>query len=202
MDEGREGPKGHDMTRIAVRGPRGLLQRLIFFFSRRMFGRIPSSVAVWARSRRVFNGSTMMELALQKTGVPTRAHALADLAAARQIGCRYCLDIGSWVGIQKGLREQDLAGLDDFERAPCFSEAERAAIAFAEAMTQTPPAVDDALFARISAHYDQAQIVELAAIVGWEQYRARINHALGLVPEGFLDSCPIAPAHPKLAATG
>lgn len=68
-------------------------------------------------------------------------------------------------------------------------------------MTQTPPQVDDELFARLRRSFDEEQIVELAAIVGWEQYRARNNHVLGLVPDGFLDSCPIAPATASRSST-
>ena len=134
----------------------------------------------------------MMELALQGSrALPQRTHVLADLAAAREIGCRYCLDIGSWIGLKNGLELEDLSALDEFESSPRFSEAERAAIGFAVAMSRTPVEVDDALFERLRRSYDDEQIVELAAIVGWEQFRARINHAMGLTPDGFLDACPI-----------
>ena len=129
----------------------------------------------------------MMELALQGSrALPQRTHVLADLAAAREIGCRYCLDIGSWIGLQNALEPEDLSAIDEFESSPRFSEAERAAIGFAVAMSRTPVEVDDALFERLRRSYDDEQIVELAAIVGWEQFRARINHAMGLTPDGFL----------------
>ena len=143
----------------------------------------------------------MMEMALQGSrALPARTHVLADLAAAREIGCRYCIDIGSWVGLKQGLELEDLRALDEYETSLRFTEAERAAIGFAIAMTRTPVEVDDALFERLRRSYDDEQIVELAAIVGWEQYRARINHAMGLTPDGFLETCSIANPYEDPAA--
>ncbi len=182
------------MSRIEGIGPRGLFQRLVFFFARRMFGRTPSSMAVWAHHRRIFFGAVMMENSLQGAKrVPARCHALANLAAAREIGCRYCLDIGSFVGLGRGLTVEDLHGLSDFERARTFSTTERAVIALAQAMSRTPAIIDDALLARLRMHFDTEQIVELVSVIGWEQYRARINLTAGLAPDGFLaaDVCPL-----------
>jgi alkylhydroperoxidase family enzyme len=56
-----------------------------------------------------------------------------------------------------------------------FSRAERAALALAEAMTVTPADISDDLFAELSAHYREEQIVELTATIALENYRARIN---------------------------
>lgn len=61
----------------------------------------------------------------------------------------------------------------------------RVALEFAEAMTATPPAVDDALFARLQEHFDARGIVELTALCAWENYRARFNCALGVEAHGF-----------------
>jgi alkylhydroperoxidase family enzyme len=65
-----------------------------------------------------------------------------------------------------------------------FSPAERAALALAEAMTVTPADIADALFAELRDHYSEEQIVELAATVGLENYRARINRVFLIESEG------------------
>jgi alkylhydroperoxidase family enzyme len=182
------------MQRIPYCSPRGLFQRFIFFFAARVFGEVPKSLAVWSHSRRAFAAATLFELTMMGAKrLPRRARVLADLAAAREIGCRYCLDIGSCVAMEEGLSAEDLRAIHDFESAPEFDESERAVIAFSVAMTQTPPRVDDQLHARLAQYLDSEQIVELAAVVGWEQYRARINHAAGLPPQGFMaaEVCPV-----------
>jgi alkylhydroperoxidase family enzyme len=80
----------------------------------------------------------------------------------------------------------------DFRRSPLFTAAEHVALELAEAMTATPPAVDDALFVRLQAHYDEAQLVELAAIVAQENFRSRFNTTFRVESQGFY--CPLPAA--------
>lgn len=65
-----------------------------------------------------------------------------------------------------------------------FSAAERAALALSEAMTVTPADISDALFADVSTHYNEEQIVELTATIALENYRARINRVFLIDSEG------------------
>ena len=55
----------------------------------------------------------------------------------------------------------------------------------AERMTHTGQKVDDALFARLKAHFSEAQIVELTAAVALENFRSKFNPALGVESQGF-----------------
>ena len=66
-----------------------------------------------------------------------------------------------------------------------FSEMERAALEYAEAMTITGQRVSDELFARLRSHFDEAQIVELTAVVALENFRSKFNVPLGIEAQGF-----------------
>ncbi len=66
-----------------------------------------------------------------------------------------------------------------------FSECERAALEYAEAMTVTGRKVSDELFARVRAHFSEAQTVELTAAVALENFRSKFNVALGVEAQGF-----------------
>ncbi len=66
-----------------------------------------------------------------------------------------------------------------------FSAEETLALEYAELLTATPPTVDQALVERLSNHFDPGQIVEMSAIVAWENYRARFNCGLGVEAHGF-----------------
>jgi alkylhydroperoxidase family enzyme len=72
--------------------------------------------------------------------------------------------------------------------SPRFSEAERAALEYAERVTRTGEQVDDALFARLKQYYSEAQIVELTAAIALENFRSKFNPALGVEAQGF---CPL-----------
>lgn len=66
-----------------------------------------------------------------------------------------------------------------------FSETEKLVLEYADAMTQTPVEVADALFAKLREKFTDAQLVELTATLAWENYRARFDHAFGVDAEGF-----------------
>ena len=58
---------------------------------------------------------------------------------------------------------------------------------YADQMTRTPVEVPDALFERLREKFTPAQLVELTAVVAWENYRARFNHAFGAESENFTE---------------
>jgi alkylhydroperoxidase family enzyme len=66
-----------------------------------------------------------------------------------------------------------------------YSPPERAALAFAEAMTITGQKVTDELFAEARRHFSEAQVVELTAAVALENFRSKFNVALGIESQGF-----------------
>jgi len=87
--------------------------------------------------------------------------------------------------MHEGASTEKIAEVPRAATSPLFSEAERAALAYAEAMTVTGQRVDDALFARVRAHFSDAQVVELTAAVALENFRSKFNVALGIEAQGF-----------------
>ena len=117
----------------------------------------------------------------------TRTKQLAGAKAASMIGCQFCLDIGSALSAELGISERDLLDLARYRESASFTAQERLAIEFAEAMTATPHALTEALSQQLHETFSEAEIVELAAEVAWENHRARLNQALGARPMGFSD---------------
>jgi alkylhydroperoxidase family enzyme len=95
------------------------------------------------------------------------------------------MDVGSAVGRQQGVTEQQIHELAAFETSPAFSELEKLVLRYATAMTQTPVDVPDELFERLRQHFNPQQMVELTSAIAWENYRARFDHAFGIEAEGF-----------------
>ena len=73
----------------------------------------------------------------------------------------------------------------DYAIGDAMDEMERVALEYAERMTYTGQKVDEALFARLKAHFSEAQIVELTAAVALENFRSKFNPALGVESQGF-----------------
>ena len=79
-----------------------------------------------------------------------------------------------------------------------FSETERLVLEYADAITETPVEVPEALFAKLRERFTEGQMVELTASITWENYRARFDHAFGIESEGFTTgsycAMPVRPA--------
>ena len=95
------------------------------------------------------------------------------------------MDINSSRGMSHGATFEKLQAVPEFRESPRFSEAERAALAFAEAVTATPTAVTDDVFGPLRAHFAVPQIVELAVTIATEHFRAKFNTALGIQAQGL-----------------
>ena len=79
-----------------------------------------------------------------------------------------------------------------------FSESEKLALRLARAITKTPANVPDDLYASLRRHFNEAQIVELAAAIAWEQFRSRFNRVFDVGSQDFSAGafCPL-PEHPR-----
>ena len=75
--------------------------------------------------------------------------------------------------------------MGEYATSPLFTEGERLALAYADAMTITGRDVDDALFARLREAYDEDQIVELTATIAWENASSKFNRALRVPAQGL-----------------
>ena len=75
--------------------------------------------------------------------------------------------------------------MPNYRNSELFSETEKLVLEYADAMTQTPVEVKDALFAKLREKFIEAQLVELTATLAWENYRARFDHAFSVEAEGF-----------------
>ena len=87
--------------------------------------------------------------------------------------------------MQAGADEEKVREVPTWRESRLFSDAERVAFEYAEAMTITGQRVSDELFARLRTFYDEAQVVELTAAVALENFRSKFNVALGIEAQGF-----------------
>jgi alkylhydroperoxidase family enzyme len=89
------------------------------------------------------------------------------------------------VGSRLGISTEKLDALNDYARSPLFSDTEKVALEYADAITDTRRDVDDELFARVQRHYDDDTIAELTMIIAWENASSRFNRALRIPSQGL-----------------
>jgi AhpD family alkylhydroperoxidase len=105
--------------------------------------------------------------AVRKSGVPQRTLDLVHLRASQINGCSFCVDMGSRELKKAGETDDRLFSVAAWREAPFFTEAERAALALAEAVTRlsdrSDPVPED-IWNEATLHYDEKA---LAALIVW-----------------------------------
>ena len=127
-------------------------------------------------------------------------HTLLDLVRMRasQInGCSYCLDMHSKDARAHGETEQRLYGLDAWREAPYYSERERAALEWTEALTLVSETrVPDDVYERVRAQFSEDELAHLSLAVvsinGWNRLNIAARTVPGNYVAGTLASVPAA----------
>jgi AhpD family alkylhydroperoxidase len=184
-------------TRIEPLPPKraGLLTRVIYRVAKRRYGQVPEPFAVAAHHRKLMVAGAVHETMVDRASktLPVSVRELAVFWTARSIGCSWCVDFGSMLQRLDGLDIQRLKDIDNYATSTAFSDDERAAIAYADAMTSDPHTVTDEQVADLRARFGDAGVFELTYQIGLENMRARVNSALGITEQGFNsgDACRI-----------
>jgi AhpD family alkylhydroperoxidase len=124
--------------------------------------------------------------ATDATGVPARTKGLVELRASQINGCSVCVDM-HWRFLKKaGETDERLFALSAWRDAPYFTDAERAALALAEAATRLDDRSDpvtDEIWAEAARHYDEAAlaalIIGIAAINAWNRLNVTTRQPAG-----------------------
>lgn len=114
--------------------------------------------------------------------------ALRSLVTVRvsQINwCAFCVDLNSATALERHVSAEKLADLPRFADSPHFHPREKVALRYAEAVTVTGAQVDDGLRDELRAHFDEQAIVELTALVAFQNMSSKFNAALGVPAQGF-----------------
>lgn len=100
--------------------------------------------------------------AVEASGVDGRSWVLVQLRASQINGCAYCIDMHTKDARARGETEQRLYLVNAWRESPMFSERERAAMDWAEAITRVADThVSDDVYERVRGHFDEAQLVAL-----------------------------------------
>jgi AhpD family alkylhydroperoxidase len=121
-------------------------------------------------------------------------HGLLDLVRMRasQInGCAYCLDMHSKDARAAGETEQRLYGLNAWRETPYYTDRERAALEWTEALTLVAEShVPDEVYERVRAQFSEAEIVNLSLAVvqinGWNRLAIATRAVPGAYQPGSL----------------
>lgn len=184
-------------TRIDPVAPKqaGLLTRMMYRVAKRRFGEVPEPFSVAAHHPRLLVANAVHESLLQSGSkkLPASVRELAVFWTARTVGCSWCVDFGSMLMRLNDLDVDRLKDIDQYATSPRYTDDERAAIAYADAMTTDPHTITDEQVDDLRTRFGEAGVIELTYQIGVENMRARMYSALGITEQGFSsgDACRV-----------
>lgn len=176
----------------------GLFGRILAGYARRTFGQVPDVALVLANHRpamRAVFGFERKVAAWDRLDPALKTYAV--MASAASIGCSWCLDFGYFHARSAGLDLAKVREVPRWRESEAFTSLERMVMAYAEAMTATPPTVSDEMVESLLAELGAPAMVELTQMVAIENLRSRFNFAAGLSSQGFSDVCELPLAVPS-----
>jgi len=136
-------------------------------------------------SPEAFKAMLGMEQQIHKSGLEKPLLELVKSRASQLNGCAWCLDMHTKDARACGETEQRLYLLPVWREASCYSDRERAALAWTEAVTLVAATqdVDDAVYEDAHRHFDEKELVDLTlaviAINGWNRLNVAFRTPVG-----------------------
>ena len=123
-----------------------------------------------------------VEVYLARSGLPKRLIELVKMRSSQINGCAYCLDVHAKDARKAGETEQRLYLLNAWRESPLFSPAERAALAWTEALTNVGETrAPDADYEALRPHFSDKEIVDLTYLIGMINFWNRLAIGMGYV---------------------
>jgi uncharacterized peroxidase-related enzyme len=143
-------------------------------------GFIPNSMLILQRKPKIVKAMAQLAASIwEPDGEVDRAFKrLVAHVASRTAGCQYCMAHTAGGALLAGMDEAKVAAIWDFRISPLYTEAERVALDFAIAAAGQPNGVTDAMFADLRKHWNETQIVEIAAVVAVFGFLNRWNDTM------------------------
>jgi alkylhydroperoxidase family enzyme len=172
----------------------GMLGTLVKRYSKKKLGEVPDSLGVMWHNRPVLKTLVGFSRKAEKWDACDRQlKAFAHMATVSMVGCGFCLDFGYIEAHNRKLDMRKAREVPRWRESTVFTPLERDVLAYAEAMSQTPPAVTDELSARLLDQLGPAALLELTATIGAANLVSRANVSLGIEAQGFSAACGLPP---------
>ena len=116
--------------------------------------------------------------ATQQGGVPQTVLELVHLRASQINGCSFCVDYGAHSMKKAGETDERIFSVAAWREAPYFTDAERAALALAEAVTRLADQADpvpDSIWEEARRHYDEKELAAIILMVAVTNLFNRVN---------------------------
>jgi len=168
--------------------PESLMMKLVFYFTRRQYGKVMAPLTVFAARMPLSFGMFYGKVGSldKKLLLPPETALLIRVQVARINVCLFCIDMARSVVITKSINEAKFDALDQYQTSSLFSEAERAALDYVTELSKDKK-INSNTFARMSSYYSERQICEIVWLVASEHIYNITNIGLNIHSDMICD---------------
>lgn len=161
--------------------------RLIFWAQKKKYGKTLAPAFVWGRVPALMLGLQLFYRFLDRKNclIEKQLKALVSLRISQMNECDFCFSLAKSTLESLRIPEEKVKALKDYASDPRYSEAERAALAYAEKMSGTGAKVPDEVFAELKKEFSEEEIVELTSWIAFQNMSSRFNSALQVDSQEF-----------------
>ncbi|MDX2346460.1 MAG: carboxymuconolactone decarboxylase family protein [Legionella sp.] len=163
-----------------------------FWNQKRKYGQYLEPAKVWGMIPALFISvaSVYGVLDRKKSPIPPELRSLISVQVSQMNGCKFCVDLNSANLIKRTRSEEKIQHLDKWESSIIYSDLEKSVLRYAEQITDSRLQVDDACFDNLRKYFSEDDIVELTALIAFQNMSSKFNNALDITPQGFCKAIP------------
>ncbi len=171
-----------------IEKPKGLIWKLVYYFSRRQFGKVLTPLKVYAARLPLAFGKFYGKIGKldKKLRLPPETALLIREQVARINVCLFCMDIGRAMIIQASMNEAKFDALEQYRTSALFTEADRAALDYVNELTKDKK-VNPQTFSSLARHYSEREICEIVWLVASEHVYNMTNLGLNIHSDMLCD---------------
>jgi len=166
-----------------------ILTRIILFFQRKKFGFDLNPTKAWGMVPRLMLGMNLFfKLITSKNSkIDVGLRTLISVRISQINNCEFCIDMNSHLFFESKGETEKINQLKTWQGSNVYSLKEKVALEYAETITITGRKVSQELQATLLEHFKKEEIIELTAIIAYQNLSSKFNSALDIKPNGFCE---------------
>lgn len=171
-----------------IEKPKGLIMKLVYYFTRRQFGKVLMPLKVHSARMPLAFGMFYGKVSQldKKLQLPAELTSLIRVQVARINICLFCIDTARWAAAKASMNIAKFDALDKYESSALFSDKERVALDYATELTKDKT-VNPIIFKRMANYYSEQEICEIVWLVASEHLYNITNIGLNIHSDMLCD---------------
>ena len=161
--------------------------RPFFWSQKRKYGAVLDPGLLWGRVPKIFAAVAILYGVLDRKSSPPDPvlRSLVTVRVSQINWCHFCVDINSATLANRAGSMEKVEQLADWQERDIFTDKERLALEYAEAVTYSDQQVTNELMERLKVVFDDDTIVELTGLIAFQNLSSKFNSALDVPAQGF-----------------